>query len=140
MVRLFALPSGPHTFLARALTTSLYRGILIAGSSILGGGVRAPRITTKNLMSIIFCEIAAVYGLIVSIILFSKVAPLDNEASHSADSYYTGFAIFWSGITVGACSLICGVTVGIIGSSAALADAADPTLYDPDPLLYRKNG
>lgn len=95
----------------------------------MGGGVKAPRIRTKNLISIIFCEVVAIYGVIMAIIFASKLNFVGDDVLYTPRNYYTGFALFWAGITVGMCNLICGVSVGINGSSAALADAADPNLY-----------
>ena len=64
----------------------------------------------------------------MAIIFSAKLAPVPEEKLYTQSNYYTGYAIFWGGITVGFSNLICGISVGINGSGAALADAADPTL------------
>lgn len=104
------------------------RGIYVTGSSILGAGVRAPRIRTKNLISIIFCEVVAIYGLIMAIVFTSKISALPTGHTRNPIAGFTAYTVFWGGLTVGMCNLICGISVGVNGSGAALADAADPAL------------
>lgn len=103
------------------------RGIFLIGTSLLGAAVKVPRVRTKNLISILFCEATAIYGAICTVVLSSKIAPVSGP--FSASDYFTGYALFWSGVTVGICELACALAVGVTGSSAVLADAQNPALF-----------
>ena len=97
----------------------------------MGAAMREPRITSKNLISIIFCEAVAIYGVIVGIILATKVEPVARRAdgSYSLAAHNAGYAILGAGAIAGWANLACGLAVGAVGSAAALADAANPTLF-----------
>lgn len=104
-------------------------------------------------LSIIFCEVVAIYGVIMAIVFSANITGnLSGGADGlwKPDNYLTGaykslllleekltlfllhisgYVLFWGGLTVGLCNLCCGVSVGITGANAAVADAADPQLF-----------
>lgn len=75
------------------------------------------------LCSIIFCEAAAIYGVIVTIILQTKVEEVDKQP----DGYFTlgamfsGYSILTAGLTTGFANLACGCA-----SSSSASPVHDP--------------
>lgn len=108
-------------------------GIWITGSSLVGAAIKCPRIKSKNLVSIIFCEATAIFGLILSILLMDKISVVKDDVAlvnkNCAIIFYSAYAIFWSGLSVGLTNLASGISVGISGSSCVLSDAQDPSLF-----------
>lgn len=66
------------------------RGIFITGSALLGGAVKTPRIQSRNLISIIFCEVVAIYGVIMAIVYSAKLTDVPPENIYSNSNYFTG--------------------------------------------------
>eukprot|EP00920_Eleutheroschizon_duboscqi_P041457 GHVT01099603.1.p1 GENE.GHVT01099603.1~~GHVT01099603.1.p1 ORF type:complete len:196 (+),score=20.04 GHVT01099603.1:153-740(+) len=116
-------------------------GIFLCGSSILGAAVKAPRIRSKNLVSVIFCEAVAIYGVIMAIIATGKLegtpddfTPFKAAASGPLEHWQNaaivaGWSLFTTGLTVGLSNLSCGIAVGVSGSGCALGDAQRPELF-----------
>lgn len=81
---------------------------------MVGNRSREPESLTRicvRACSIIFCEAVAIYGIIVAIILQTKidwVEPSPETGLYSNEVYFAGYAILGSGLTAGWANLACG--------------------------------
>ncbi|KAG0692057.1 hypothetical protein DFH29DRAFT_818296 [Suillus ampliporus] len=106
-------------------TTSYF---VISYFLVLYSDSRAARISIKNLISIIFCEMVVIYGVIMGIVHSAQLQSLYPFRHRNTFPTFTGYALFFGVLTIGFCILLCGICVPVTGSTAALVDASDQVL------------
>ncbi|GIQ86146.1 V-ATPase proteolipid subunit [Kipferlia bialata] len=104
-------------------------GIYTTGVTILGASMHKPEIYSKNLLSVLFSEAIAIYGVIMGFILLTLLPAKGLEDDKSAQTFQVAFAIFASGLGVGLGNLSAGITVGSIGSGVCMAHCDNPILF-----------
>merc|ERR1712032_315855 len=101
-------------------------GIYLTGCSVMAASAKTPRITSKNLVSVIFCEAVAIYGVIMGIIMVGKLSGgkeiFSDENAYRA-ALFSAYNLFSVGLMVGLSNLFCGICVGVTGSNCAISDA-----------------
>ena len=85
-------------------------------------GVLKPELIFKSIVPIIMAGILGIYGLIVSIILQSKISP-------NSYTFADGYKHLSSGLCCGLSSLAAGLAIGIVGDAGVRANAQQEAIF-----------
>jgi len=96
-------------------------GISKSSIGISAVSVLRPDMIVKNLMPPVMAGIVAIYGLVVSILIVTKLE--EKSALH------TNFMMLGAGLSVGISGLAAGFSIGIIGDAGVRGTAQQPKLY-----------
>jgi len=96
-------------------------GTAKSGVGIASMGVLKPELIFKSIVPIIMAGILGIYGLIVSVILVSKI---DDQYN-----YMKGYKHLASGLCCGLSSLAAGLAIGIVGDAGVRANAQQEAIF-----------
>jgi len=98
-----------------------------AGIALSDTGVARPDLTFKNIIPVVMAGVLGIYGLIIAVVIGTNVLPFSTGSGTYSDyTMYNGFSHFAGGLTVGLCSLSCGICIGIAGEAGIRSVAAAP--------------
>ena len=97
-------------------------GTAKSGVGIASMGVLKPELIFKSIVPIIMAGILGIYGLIVSVILVSKI----NATTYT---FYLGYKHLSSGLCCGLSSLAAGLAIGIVGDAGVRANAQQEAIF-----------
>ena len=103
-------------------------GIWTCGTASCGTAGVSSKISMRDIMNLILCEVIAIYGLIMGIVLDGRLQT-GNELVLSHQTYHAGFALFFAGIVQGACSFSAGIAIGIVGATISIVCHRDAELF-----------
>eukprot|EP00915_Cephaloidophora_sp_WS-2016_P007937 GHVH01010973.1.p1 GENE.GHVH01010973.1~~GHVH01010973.1.p1 ORF type:complete len:173 (+),score=17.08 GHVH01010973.1:109-627(+) len=98
-------------------------GTAKSGVGLCSMGVMRPELVMKGVIPGVMAQILAIYGLIISMIIFQKITPAN------AYSAYMGYSHLAAGLTTGLCSLGAGLAIGVVGDAGVRAIAQQSRLF-----------
>ncbi|KDQ06781.1 hypothetical protein BOTBODRAFT_39324 [Botryobasidium botryosum FD-172 SS1] len=94
-----------------------------AGIGITGMGTFKPELIMKSLVPVVMSSIVAVYGLVVSVLISSSLAP-DKDYP-----LYFGFVHLAAGLSCGLTGLSAGYAIGIVGDACVRAYVRESRVF-----------
>ena len=87
-------------------------------------GVMNPEMVMKNIIPVVMAGILGIYGLIVAVLIQSKISSAGDELKYSE-----GYQFLSAGLCVGLSGLGAGMAIGIVGDAGVRAVGQQEKLY-----------
>merc|ERR1712187_711706 len=97
-------------------------GTAKSGVGVSAMGVQHPGLVMKSIIPVVMAGGLGIYGLIVAVIISSKMSP-------AVYSLFNGYAHLGAGLSCGMANLAAGFAIGIVGDFGTRAAAKQPRLY-----------
>eukprot|EP00693_Jakoba_libera_P002978 EC693145.1.p2 GENE.EC693145.1~~EC693145.1.p2 ORF type:complete len:179 (+),score=47.92 EC693145.1:148-684(+) len=101
-------------------------GTAKSGVGIAAAGVMKPDGIMKSIIPVVMAGILGIYGLIIAVIVGTKITGPDSEPGYSA---FKGYAHLAAGLSTGLSGLAAGLAIGIAGDAGVRASARQPKMY-----------